>query len=120
MDATRSAFRYGQRWSPVCPGGALNFTLDEVGDTVTVTVTATGNTISWTPNDPATWLAVDSGGDIKWMVTADADGFTGPVTFGTVPVLTPEVFPRASAQLQWPRATRSPCGASTPARTATR
>jgi hypothetical protein len=93
VDATRSAFRYGQRWSPVCPEGALNFTLDEGYDTVTLTVTATGNTISWTPNDPATWLAVDSGGDIKWMVSADMGNFTGPVTFGAVPAGTTQVFP---------------------------
>ena len=94
VESGHDAIRQGQRFLTECPKAPVDLTLDEGYDTWTLTVDVAGNVISWVPNLPASILAVSSdAGDTKWQIMTDANGFTGPVTYGTTPAGATAVFP---------------------------
>jgi hypothetical protein len=79
---------WGQRNLSACPaaGHNVSITTDLLYCSATLNVTVSGQQISWTPNVTVNNLYVTdlSGTGFKWLLVSE-DGFTSPVTFGTVP-----------------------------------
>lgn len=96
-DPNHSILRYGERWMARCPADTMNLTLDQGYDNYTLTVTVTGDQITWTPNIPVNLLYVTDSvqSTNKWMVAADdgKPGFISPMTYGTVPADASQVAP---------------------------
>jgi hypothetical protein len=77
--------RMGTALSSGCPATEVTVVLEMGVESYELEVTVSGNTISWTPAVPATWLQVMGGDGMKWFVGAQESGFPPPVTYGTVP-----------------------------------
>ncbi|WP_419659446.1 uncharacterized protein Dvar_83390 [Desulfosarcina variabilis str. Montpellier] len=79
---------WGQRNLSACPaaGSDVDITTELLYCTSTLDVTVSGQQISWTPNVTVNTLYVSdmTGTGFKWLLVSE-DGFTSPVTFGTVP-----------------------------------
>ena len=79
---------WGQRNLSACPaaGSDVDITTELLYCTSTLDVTVSGQQISWSPNVTVNTLYVTdlSGTGFKWLLISE-DGFTSPVTFGTVP-----------------------------------
>jgi len=79
---------WGQRNLSACPaaGSDVDITTELLYCTSTLDVTVSGQQISWSPNVTVNTLYVTdlSGTSFKWLLISE-DGFTSPVTFGTVP-----------------------------------
>jgi len=88
-------FRFSERWFPDCPSGPITVTLDQGYDSIELSLSISGNEISWTPNLPVNLPMVsDSEGDNKWMLTGkEPPGFTSPITYGSVPPKATQVAP---------------------------
>lgn len=68
-----------------CLGTPVDITA-EVFDALQLTITVSGNTISWTPAQAAEALTVMHGGAYTWQLTSTGDGgFLPPVTVGNAP-----------------------------------
>jgi hypothetical protein len=79
---------WGQRNLSTCPatGSDTDITTELLYCSTMLTVTVSGQQISWTPNVTVNTLYVAdlSATGYKWLLVSD-NGFTSPVTFGTVP-----------------------------------
>jgi len=79
---------WGQRNLSTCPtsGTDLDITTELLYCSATLTVIVSGQQISWTPNVTVNTLYVSDllGSAVKWLLISE-NGFTSPVTFGTVP-----------------------------------
>lgn len=91
QDSSISYIYWGQRNLTSCPtpGTDVDLTTELLSCTAQLTVTVSGQQISWTPNVTVNTLYVtnltnttDSG--VKWMLISE-DGFTSPVTYGSAP-----------------------------------
>ncbi|MFW5740328.1 MAG: carboxypeptidase-like regulatory domain-containing protein, partial [Myxococcota bacterium] len=99
VDADREGVRQGQRFLTECPQGPVDITLDQGYDVVDLWVDVMGEEISWDPNLPAMVLAVadEAEEQPKWQIMGNEGGFTGPVTYGTVPAGAVAVWPSSGA-----------------------
>ena len=79
---------WGQRNLSACPvaGSDVDITTELLYCTSTLDIDVNGQQISWTPNVTVNTLYVSdmTGTGFKWLLVSE-DGFTSPVTFGTVP-----------------------------------
>ena len=79
---------WGQRNLSACPttGTDTDITTELLYCSTMLTVTVSGQQISWTPNVTVNTLYVSDllGTGVKWLLVSE-NGFTSPVTFGTVP-----------------------------------
>ena len=79
---------WGQRNLSACPtsGSDVDITTELLYCSAMLTVDVSGQQISWTPNVTVNTLYVTDllGSGFKWLLVSE-DGFTSPVTFGTVP-----------------------------------
>jgi hypothetical protein len=77
---------WGQRNLSACPTVDTDITTELLYCSAQLTVTVSGQQISWTPNVTVNTLYVTDllGSGFKWLLVSE-DGFTSPVTFGTVP-----------------------------------
>lgn len=91
--------RYGQRFAPKCPTTPQDISLTDGYAYTTLTVTVTGNTITWDPPRPASYVYVSdsTGGTQKWMIIGDTSLITPPVTYGTVPAGSVQAVPSSGS-----------------------
>jgi hypothetical protein len=77
---------WGQRNLSTCPTADVDLTTELLYCSAQLTVTVSGQQISWTPNVTVNTLYVTDllGTGFKWLLVSE-EGFTSPVTFGTVP-----------------------------------
>ena len=87
-DPVGTFFYMSQSTLASCPANSVNLDLELLYCMVSSpAITLTGSSISLEPNIPLTALIVTGGvTGQKWIIAANSDaGFTGPVTYGTVP-----------------------------------
>lgn len=68
----------------VCPSTPVTLRLRVSRKISVATVTLTGNTLSWTPPEPALAITVVRNGNPAWMVSSST-GLAPPITIGQVP-----------------------------------
>lgn len=77
---------WSQRNFSTCPTTDVDITTELLYCSAQVLISASGQQISWTPNVAVNTLYVTDflGTSFKWLLISE-DGFTSPVTFGSVP-----------------------------------
>jgi hypothetical protein len=70
-----------------CPASPVNLNLELLFCAVdSPAISVSGNTISMSPDIPLTAVIVNGITGTKWVIYATAEsGFSGPITYGTVP-----------------------------------
>jgi hypothetical protein len=86
VDSGITYIYWGQRNLNACPAAEVDLTTELLSCTAQLTVSVSGQQISWTPNVTVNTLYVTDllGTGFKWLIISE-DGFTSPVSFGVLP-----------------------------------
>jgi hypothetical protein len=94
-----SSWRRAQRTNFGCPSETVRMRLDQGFDQFDLAIDVSGDSISWSPEAPATQVSITSEmGDLKWYIFSGENRIMSPVTYGQLPQGAFSYFPFDGSQ----------------------